>query len=287
VSDAQEPKPKRCFVITPIGDPGSPVRRATDGLINNVIRPVMQASGFDVAAAHEIAAPGSITMQVIDRLLSDELVLANLSGLNADVMYELAVRHAARLPVVTLAEEGTELPFDIADQRTIFFTNDMHGVGEVRPKLEAAVKEALEETAPDNPIYRAREAKVMRDVVAKNDTEKYTLERLEAIETAISRFAPALAESRELMGDPRVRPGRPQHTIKLRGTEAAWEIARQAFYDTGRILGIEKTSNNGIFEIALTLREPMNRATILRIVNDAGLEVLSRDPSVPNQFEVL
>jgi hypothetical protein len=281
MSDNQEAKPKRCFVITPIGDVGSSVRRATDGLIINVIRPALQASGFDVAAAHDIAAPGSITMQVIHRLLNDDLVIANLTDLNANVMYELAVRHAARLPVVTLAEEGTKLPFDIADERTIFFTNDMHGVGEVRPRLEDAVKEALAETAPDNPIYRAREAKVMRDVVAKNDTEKYILDRLAAIEAAVSRPTPVAVIQRELIGDPRMQPGEPQHTIKLRGTDEAWEIARQALYDTGRVAMIEKSSSNGIFDVALTLREPMNRATLYRIVSQAGFEVLPREPLRP------
>jgi hypothetical protein len=283
MSEADELQRKRCFVITPIGEPGSSVRRATDGLISNVIRPALQVSGFDVEAAHDIAAPGSITMQVIDRLLSDDLVIANLTNLNANVMYELAVRHAARLPVVTLAEEGTKLPFDIADERTIFFTNDMHGVGEVRPRLEAAVKEALADTAPNNPVYRAREAKVMRDVVAKNDTEKYILERLEAIEAAVTRplpaSVPAAVAQRELVTDPRVQPGRPQHTVRLRGTDEAWKIARQTLYDTGRVSMIEKSSSDGIFDIAVTLREPMNRVTLHRILREAGFEILSRDSS--------
>lgn len=184
-SDDAIDKKKRCFIVTPIGGDNTPTRRAADGLIKAVMRPVLEAMDFEVVAAHEISVAGSIPRQVIEHILDDELVIANLSELNPNVMYELAVRHCTNKPVVVLAEHGTKLPFDIAAERTIFYLNDMYGAEDLKPALQAAVIEAMNQTETDNPVHRVSSTKIIRDQIQENDPQRYLLDRLDNIENLL------------------------------------------------------------------------------------------------------
>lgn len=203
-----KPNNKKCFIISPLGSDDSETRRKADGLINSVLKPVLMEAGYKVIAPHEIDTTGSITRQVIQHLLEDELVIANLTELNPNVMYELAVRHAKRLPVVCLVERGTKLPFDIATERTIFYDNDMAGVEILKPKLTKAIMEAVEEVDPDNPIYRVVNDSIMREVTAKDDAQSYILKRLDEITFQINRLRHSADEN-----DYRRRPRRLSLTV--------------------------------------------------------------------------
>ena len=178
---------KRCFVVARIGGKESKERRKIDGLLASVLRPVLEPMGFEIEAAHEIDDSGSITTQVVQRLLESELVVADLSGLNPNVMYELAVRHCKRLPVVTLAEESTSLPFDIVSERTLFYEPDHLGVAELKKQLPAAVNQALSTNQPDNPVYRGIAASVLSSVSGE-ESQALILTRLSGIEAALHRL---------------------------------------------------------------------------------------------------
>ena len=76
---SKEQHNKKCFIVTPIGKDGTEVRRAADGLIDSVIEPVCKSLNMEMFVAHRIDTPGSITGQVIEHLLNDDLVIANLT----------------------------------------------------------------------------------------------------------------------------------------------------------------------------------------------------------------
>lgn len=119
---------KRCFIITPIGNDNDSIRRHIDGIIDAAIKPALEPD-YEVVAAHKITETGTITKQIIKEIYQDELAIANLTGNNPNVMYELAVRYCLGKPVLTIAEKGTSLPFDVMPEWTIFYINDTRKFG--------------------------------------------------------------------------------------------------------------------------------------------------------------
>ncbi len=155
---------KRCFVIAPIGEEGSAVRQRSDTLLRYVIAPVVKGLGYSKPVrADQLTSPGIIAAQVIQRLAEDDLVVADLSGANANVFYELAIRHMLRKPLVQMIAKGEKIPFDVAAARTIRIDlHDLESVDKAKQELALQIRAAESEPA-DNPITVSLDPKLLRD----------------------------------------------------------------------------------------------------------------------------
>lgn len=112
---------RSCFVISPIGQPDSPERKAADGVFRFIIEPAMREFDIHTQRSDHMAEPGNISEQMFREIFQADINVAVVSGYNPNVFYELAVAQAAGRPVIILAEEGSRLPFDIKDLRTIYY----------------------------------------------------------------------------------------------------------------------------------------------------------------------
>lgn len=113
------PPEKTCFIIAPIGEEGSDIRKRSDNLITHIINDVVLPLGYDPLRADNISEQGIITSQIIRRILTSPLVIADLTDGNPNVFYELAVRHMARRPIVHMMDERQKPAFDLSSLRII------------------------------------------------------------------------------------------------------------------------------------------------------------------------
>ena len=147
---------KTCFVVTPIGDENenTAIRRHIDGIIDQAIIPAISKE-FDVKVAHREYEVGSINDRVIQRVYDSDLVIANLTTLNPNVMFELAIRYSFGKPTIAIAEKGTKLPFDIIDENTIFYINDPAGAAELKEVIKRFVEKLDWNNNTYGPVYSA------------------------------------------------------------------------------------------------------------------------------------
>ncbi len=137
-----------CFVISPIGKEGSPERINADEVWKYLIIPALEKCGFakdDVVRSDLISKTGRITDQITKHIMNDDLCVVDLTGLNANVMYEHGLRRGYGKPCIVLAKDGQELPFDVKDDRTIFYdTSKVPTVMAVQELLEKFTKDLME-----------------------------------------------------------------------------------------------------------------------------------------------
>ena len=132
---------KICFVIAPIGEPESETRKRSDQILKHVISPAAVECGYNATRADQISEPGMITSQVIQHIVDDPLVIADLTERNPNVFYELAIRHAIRKPLVQLIKKGEQIPFDVAGTRTVHVDHrDLDSVEEAKTEIVAQIR---------------------------------------------------------------------------------------------------------------------------------------------------
>jgi len=163
-------KPKICFVIMPFGKRGTPEFEHHLWIYREMIKPVLKELGYKAVRADELEHFGNITRDIINLLYEGDLVIADLSGKNANVFYELGVRHALfHCGTIPIIKDGETLPFDIANYRTIFYSTDKNGPEIFRKELIWRI-EAFEDKKKhisDNPVHD-----IIGDKILQMDTIK-------------------------------------------------------------------------------------------------------------------
>src|SRR4051812_10120416 len=110
---------KRVFVPSPIGADESVERKRSDKLLAYIISPVVEELGnrgikASLIRGDKIPSPGRISKQIIEEIVRCDVMIADVTGNNANVFYEIGLRQALLKPYVLMAEKGHRLPFDLA-----------------------------------------------------------------------------------------------------------------------------------------------------------------------------
>lgn len=208
-----EPARPLCFVLMPFGTKTDPVSRLTvdfDDVYDRVIRPAIDAAELEPIRADEEEIGGIIHKSMYERLILCRYAVADLTTANANVYYELGIRHAFRpWSTVLIFADGARLPFDLAPLRGLPYQLDEAGALADPDADRRALAERLQaarEEARDSPIFQLWRELPEPDV-SRLDADAFH-DRMERAARLRERLAEAQDQGVEAIRQVRTRLGK-------------------------------------------------------------------------------
>jgi tetratricopeptide (TPR) repeat protein len=160
---------KLCFVIMPFGDKevtdDKGQRRMVnfDTIYDHVFEPAIRQARLPEGGALEPRRTdkdffaGDISQEMFEYLEYSRVALTDISGLNPNVLYELGVRHRARVSgTVIFRQPAAKIPFDISQIKAFPYEYEPEDhAKESRDFIAKVLTESLEQNKIDSPVQRA------------------------------------------------------------------------------------------------------------------------------------
>lgn len=133
-SRADEIEPATCFVIMPFAKAFTPTFKAIQNAVGGDL-------GFRCMRTDELLGGGHIIEDILKGIASSELVIADVTGRNANVYYELGIAHMAKPveKVILLSQDVDEIPFDLRQFRHIVYKAGGAGLKALTKSLRETV----------------------------------------------------------------------------------------------------------------------------------------------------
>ena len=119
---------RKCFVAMPFGTKDS---IDFDAVFRDLIRPAVEcelgkypefkdALGLECIRADNWNISGSVHREMIQHIVNSDVMIVDITTNNANVFYELGIRHSFRqYTTVLIRKEGERIPFNIAGMRVV------------------------------------------------------------------------------------------------------------------------------------------------------------------------
>ena len=182
-----------CFVLMPFGRKADAagVMIDFDAVYREVIAPAIADAGLSPIRADQEMAGGIVHKPMFERLVLCDYAVADLTTANANVFYELGVRHAARpRSTVSIFAGSSRLPFDVAMLRALPYSVTAEGkpekVDEARAALADQLRHARDSQDHDSPLYQLLQdyPNIQRE---KTDVFREQVEIAEAAKKSLAR----------------------------------------------------------------------------------------------------
>jgi len=167
-----------CFVVMPFGTKKDAEGNEVDfdTVYREYIHPAIEAADMEPIRADEETVNGIIHKPMYERLILCDYAVADLSTANANVFYELGVRHAVKPhSTITTYNANSFLPFDVNFLRTLPYSysteEKLTNVEQDRTNLTEQLVRAKRQKTTDSPIFQLVDGIAFQESVAHEKTD--------------------------------------------------------------------------------------------------------------------
>lgn len=122
-----------CFYLCPYSEPFNSIYR------DHVIK-VLSNEGFTTERADEIFGTQPIIEDIWEGINSASIIIADVTGKNPNVMYEIGMAHTIGKPVIIITQDINDVPFDLKHYRCIIYEYTPRGCKALEERLTATVR---------------------------------------------------------------------------------------------------------------------------------------------------
>ena len=180
---------RTCFVVMPFGE-----KKDLDGqdidfddIYRFLFKKAIEDLGIECVRCDEIEEAGSIHDKMFEHIYQADVVVVDITTSNANVYYELGVRHVmAKGVTVLIRRKGTTIPFNIQGLQVVEYDQAKFGsVERAKARIHQIIKNGLDQRIIDSPVHKILELNIEPEGKPLKETKFYEFQLTNTEDVAV------------------------------------------------------------------------------------------------------
>ncbi|MDM0001831.1 hypothetical protein QTI24_24700 [Variovorax sp. J22P240] len=168
---------RKCFVVMPFGEKKDPDGNEIDfdDIYRHFFKKAIEDLGVECIRCDEIEEAGSIHEKMFEHIYQDDIVVVDITTSNANVYYELGIRHAlAKGVTVLIRRKGTVIPFNIQGMQVIEYDQGKFAsVEQAKGRIRDIIRNGLRQRRNDSPVHSVLDLNIEPEGSPIDRTERF------------------------------------------------------------------------------------------------------------------
>lgn len=175
---------KKCFVIMPFSETDSLDEQKWTEIFEHIIKPAVEESGLGYECKRYGLGRANIVKDILEELSGANVVIADLTDDNPNVLWELGVRHVLKRRTTLISQDKKFIPSDLKDYPVIPYDQTKAGFDKFKDDLKKKLEDI--EADPDKPDSPVADFLQLKNIDILAYEKAANLRKLSALITELS-----------------------------------------------------------------------------------------------------